>query len=224
MVALFAVNMFTSKSFLFSPEPIYQVEGRGPVVFLTFDVLWQKAHLGDILKYLEEQDIEAVFFVTGEWLKKNHEEAQQIIACGHQLGNHTYSHSKLLLMTTEEITNEIVKFNELSCKLLGYHPLFFRPPYGDYNNKIVRIAKEQDLFTLLWSINAKTFSERETGLIISHLEECLHDGAILLCHTFSPTILQVLPEIVNIITWKGYKLEGPSVLKEYAGRKRFRQP
>ena len=50
----------------------------------------------------------------------------------------------------------------------------------------MRIAEEQNLLTLLWSINIKTLTERETDLIISHLEESLHDGAVLLCHNASP--------------------------------------
>ncbi len=201
------------------PEPIYQVEGLKSVVFLTFDLLWQKDHLEDILAFLDERGIKAIFFVTGEWIKKNHQEAQKIIDHGHQLGNHTFSHGKLLLMTEEEIIEEISKFNKLCNELLNYNPTFFRPPYGEYNARIVRIAREQNLFTLLWSINVKTLSERETELIISHLEECLHDGAILLCHTSSPKILLTLPKVIDFIEWKGCKVETPLLLQEYAEKK-----
>lgn len=215
---MFTVNAVITKT-LPRPEPIYQAEGFKSVVFLTFDVLWQKEHLEDILAFLEGRRIKAVFFVTGEWLKKNHLEAQKIIAHGHQLGNHTFSHGKLLYLTEEEIEAEISKFNQLCLELLNFYPTFFRPPYGEYNMRIVRIASEQNLFTLLWSINLKTLSERETSLIISHLEEYLHDGAILLCHTSSPKIMQILPEIIDFIEWKGYKIETPGTLKEYVEKK-----
>ena len=196
------------------PGPIFQAEGMESTVFFTFDVLWQAEDLEILLRCLEEQEVKAIFFITGEWLKKNYQEAKKIIDFGHYLGNKTLSHGKLLLMTEEEIAGEIGKFNELCIELLDYRPFFFRPPYGEYNARIVRIAKEQKMHTLLWSINLKTLSERSTELILNHLEECLHDGAILLCHASFPRIIQILPEIITFIKWKGYKIETPDLLKD----------
>ncbi|RJX24352.1 MAG: polysaccharide deacetylase family protein [Dethiobacter sp.] len=219
LITIFTANVITTIRPSSYPEPIYQVEGFKSVVFLTFDVLWQKEHLDDILEFLEERRIKAIFFVTGEWLKKNNHEAQKIIDYGHQLGNQTFSHVRLLLMKEEEIEQEIAKFIKLSQELLHYKPTFFRPPYGEYNSRIVRIAGEKDLFTLLWSINVKSLSERETELIISHLEESLHDGAILLCHTSSPKILQTLPEVIDFMEWKGYNVGDPQLIQEYAAKK-----
>jgi peptidoglycan/xylan/chitin deacetylase (PgdA/CDA1 family) len=219
LLTLFTVNAVTTRPSS-RPEPIYQVEGINSAVFLTVDVLWQKDFLDEVLALLDERDVKAVFFITGEWLRENQQEAQKIIAYGHQLGNQTFSHSKLLLLTEEEIINEISKFNTLCQDLLNYQPIFFRPPYGEYNIRIVRIAEEQNLLTLLWSINIKTLTERETDLIISHLEESLHDGAVLLCHNASPQILQILPEALEFIGWKGYRIENPICIKEYAERKK----
>jgi len=204
-------------------HPFYHIEGLKSAVFLTFDVLWQKEPLEELLEFLEKRKIKAIFFVTGEWLKKNYPEGQKILSKGHQLGNHTFSHRKLLYMAEEEIEEEIKKFNMLCQNLFGFYPTFFRPPYGEYNMRIVRIASEQDLWTLLWSINLKTLSERESSLIISHLEESLHHGAILLCHTSSPQIMQILPEIIDFIEWKGYTIETPYTLQKYL-EKRFPLP
>jgi peptidoglycan-N-acetylglucosamine deacetylase len=202
----------------FKPEPVYHLEGTGPVVFFTFNILWEKEHLPAILEILEEHEIKAVFFVTGEWLKKYPVEAQKITEYGHELGNRTYSQSRLLLIQEEKIVNEIESFNKLSQELLGYYPQFFRPPYGEYNTRIVRIAMEEDCITLLWSINVLMLSTFEDESIISRFEERLHDGAILLFHTVSPKIENILPEIIAFIKWKGYSIGPPELILEQVGK------
>ena len=114
------------------PSPRGLLPGRNPstrlkaliLLSLTVDVLWQKDFLDEVLAVLDERDVKAVFFITGEWLRENQQEAQKIVAYGHQLGNQTFSHSKLLLLTEEEIINEISKFNTLCQDLLNYQPIF----------------------------------------------------------------------------------------------------
>lgn len=193
------------------------MEGSGAVVFFTFNVLWEKEHLPVILDILDENDIRAVFFITGEWLKRNPHEAKAILEKGHELGNYTYSRAKLLTMPEEKVAEEIKSFNTLSRELLGFHPLLFRPPYGEYNTRIIRIAGEQDCITLLWSINLGMLSDTEKEYTFSRLEERLHDGAVLLFHTAYPGIAETLPDIIEFIKWKGYAIGPPeNVLDKYA--------
>jgi peptidoglycan/xylan/chitin deacetylase (PgdA/CDA1 family) len=196
------------------PEAIYQVEGSEASVFFTFNVLWEKEHLCYILDILDEHDIRAIFFITGEWLERNPLEAKKIIENGHELGNSTYSGARLLTMPEEEIVAEIKQFNGLCRELLGFYPLFFRPPFGEYNAGTVRIAAEQDCVTLLWSINVLMLSNIEKELIISRLEERLHNGAILLFHTVHPGTAEILPDIIEFIKWKGYSIGTPEEISE----------
>lgn len=209
-----AVNAITTLKDPSRLEPVYQVEGSEAVVFFTFNVLWEKEHLYYILDILDEYDIRAVFFITGEWLERNPLEAKTIIENGHELGNNTYSGARLLTMPEEEIVGEIKKFNSLSRELLGFYPLFFRPPYGEYNTRIIRIAAEQDCVTLLWSINVLMLSNIEKELIMSRLEERFHNGAILLFHTAHPVTAEILPDIIKFIKWKGYSIGAPEEILE----------
>ena len=127
---------------------------------------------------LETNEIKAIFFTTGEWIKRYPDEALKIILSGHYLGNHSYSHRRLLFLTEDEVTAEIQGFNRVCMEQLNYRPLFFRPPYGEYNARIVSLARENGCITLLWSINTLMLSNFERELIISRLEEHLHAGRL----------------------------------------------
>ena len=184
------------------------------MVFFTFNVLWEKEHLEEILEILDRFEVKAVFFLEGEWLKRNQQEAQNIIDRGHEIGNNTYSKSRLILLDEEEIEDEIKKFNKLCREVLDYQPSFFRPPYGEYNARIVRIAGKERCITVLWSINSLMLSDLESDLIIGRIEERLHDGAIILFHTSSPKIQNTLPGIIEFLHWKGYTIGSPDLLLE----------
>lgn len=214
LMIFIAVNAITTLRFSNRLEPVYQVEGSESVIYFTFNVLWEKEHLHHILEILDKNDIQAIFYITGEWLKRNPLEARTIIQKGHELGNYTYSSARLLLMPENEIVDEIKSFNKLSRELLGFQPLFFRPPYGEYNSRIIRIAKEQDCITLLWSINMLMLSDVEKEFMFGRLEERLHDGAVLLFHTAYPVTVEILPDVIEFVEWKGYSIGSPEEILE----------
>jgi peptidoglycan-N-acetylglucosamine deacetylase len=210
------VNFLNAPDSSYQRHPVYFIEDSQSVVFFTFNVLWEKEHLGEILEILDKYEVKAVFFLEGEWLKKNQQEAQSIIDHGHEIGNHTYSRSRLILMKEEEIENEVKKFNTLCRELLGYKPSFFRPPYGEFNARIVRLAQQEECITVLWSINSLMLSDLENELIIGRLEERFHDGAVILFHTSSPNILNTLPGIIEFLHWKGYTIGKPDYFLDQA--------
>jgi len=212
VLVLVTTGILNTAGLSYAPEPIYHAEGVGKKVFFTFNVLWEMKNLQNILELLDKHEAKVIFFVTGHWLKRFPNEAAEIIARGHQLGNKTVTNRSLLLLTEEEITEEIANFNTLSKELLDYSPTFFRPSYGEYTLRIVRLAAEQGCTTLLWSINALILPGIETEMIFSHLEENLHDGAIILFHTNSPELEETLPEIIDFLEWKGYTIGSPILL------------
>ena len=197
------------------PAAIFQVEKMEGTLFITFNLLWGESQLEALLKVLDEHKIKAIFFMSGHWLKEYPLKANKILDHGHQIGNHTFSYCRLLDLEEEEAVQEIQLFNDLCQEICNTKPTFFRPPYGEYNPLIVRIAKENDCITLLWSINALTLSHLETELIMSHIEEQLHAGAVILLHT-SPQIVEILPQIISFLEWKGYTIASPDLIEQYA--------
>ncbi len=185
------------------------MEDTQGAVYFTFNILWEEEPIEDILQILETNEIKAIFFTTGEWIKRYPEKALKIILSGHYLGNHSYSHRKLLFLAEDEVMAEIQGFNQVCLEQLNYQPSFFRPPYGEYNARIVSLALENGCITLLWSINTLMLSNFEGELIISRLEEHLHNGAVILFHTSSPHIEETLPDMIRFLKWKGYMIGSP---------------
>ena len=196
----------------FPLDPIYHLKEGDKTVLFTFNVLWEaEAELDEVISFLQTQGIEAIFFVTGEWVKNFPDLANKILDHGHYLGNRSVSNRRLTQLTLEEIVAEIDGFSQISREILDYKPLVFRPPYGEYNSKIVRLAQDAGCLTLLWSINVRTMTEQEPEFIINHLEERLHPGAILLIH-LSDGVHNLLPPLIDFLSWKGYTISSPSQL------------
>ncbi len=192
--------------------PVYHFSKGSEEIFLTFNVLWEAdEELDAVLCFLQSEGIEAVFFLTGEWARKFPDSANKILEYGQILGNRSVTNQRLILLTEEEIFAEINGFNEISLEMLDYSPVFFRPPYGEYNSQIVRVAHEAGCLTLLWSINLRTMTEQEPEFIINHLEERLHPGAIVLVHLTSH-LDNLLPQLVEFLSWKGYTIGSPHEL------------
>lgn len=219
LVTMITVSAISISKSSCRPAPTFQVEGADMSVFFTFNVLWGESQLDTLLQLLDEYEIKAVFFISGQWLKKYPQTAKKIADQGHWIGNHTYTHSKLPPMNEEEVAGEIKRFNSLCREMLLEKPVFFRPPYGEYNAKIVRIAKDNGCYTLLWSVNALMLSNLATELVLSHIEEQIHDGAVLLFHSTTPEVLETLPPIVDFLQWKGYTVASPDLIVEYAEKK-----
>lgn len=195
-----------------SARPLYQMGVTDQTVLLTFNVLWEaNGELDAVLSYLKSHGIEAIFFVTGEWIKKFPGAAAAVLEHGQHLGNRSISHRRLIFLTEEEIAEEINGFNRTSKEILGYTPAFFRPPYGEYNGRILRLAGDAQYSTLIWSINAHTITKREPAFIVNHLGERLHPGAIILFH-LSPGVSNTLPLLTDLLSLKGYTIASPKQL------------
>ena len=111
-----------------SPRPLFQMGVTDQTVLLTFNVLWgTEEELNAVLTYLKSQELEAIFFVTGEWIKNFPGAAANILEHGQQLGNHSVSHRRLILLVEEDIAEEVKGFNRICMEMLDYTPAFFSP-------------------------------------------------------------------------------------------------
>jgi len=197
-------------------EPVYFVD-LFPInkIAFTFEILWEEEGLTEILEILEEKEVSATFFITGNWLEKNPEKAKRIVLKGNEIGNHTYSHPSLLKLAEADIYKEIASFAKIAQENLEYYPQVFRPPYGEYNNLVVEMAAQQNYSTVLWSINAKECTAENSNDIVNCLVPKLHDGAIINFEVSDSHMVQALPEIISSIRKEDYQIVTVSkLLKE----------
>lgn len=125
------------------------------LLHLTFDGAPHPPRTEALLEVCAEFDIKATFFLEGHRLGKEPETARKIIAAGHSVGNHSYSHSDLLELPMEQCVREIARTDELIAQELHLTTSLVRPPNGHVSEEFAAYLKAQGKRTILWSISVK---------------------------------------------------------------------
>lgn len=86
---------------------------------------------------------------------------------GHQIGNHNYYHESILSKIKSLNKKEILEYMKKSTKIfyekLGVAPKYFRPPYGDINNEIVKLLNKLNFKIALWNLDTKDWYWEKPG-------------------------------------------------------------
>jgi peptidoglycan/xylan/chitin deacetylase (PgdA/CDA1 family) len=132
--------------------PIYSVENNEGNVSITFDCAWGAKDIPVILNILKEKDVKATFFVVGEWARRNPEETKMIVEQGHDLANHSENHFKMSALSNDKVKKEILDCTKTIEDITGKKTDLFRAPYGDYNDTVMSIARQNGYYTIQWSV------------------------------------------------------------------------
>lgn len=81
------------------------------------------------------------------------DDVKAILAAGHDLGNHSENHKNMSQLSDQEKKDELMKVHTKVQELTGYEMFLFRPPYGDYDNAVVKTAKDCGYFTIQWDVD-----------------------------------------------------------------------
>lgn len=106
-----------------------------------------------LLKMLSDYDIKATFFLLGRNASYYPEIVRQIKEQGHEIGNHTWSHPNLRVLSFERQKEQLVATDEL-LRSMGITPLYMRPPYGNFDERTVQIANDLGIDIILWSLDS----------------------------------------------------------------------
>lgn len=186
--------------------PIYCVETEEPKIALTFDAAWGNEDTQRILQILEEQQIKVTFFVTGDWVKAYPEDVKAILAAGHDLGNHSETHLNMSKLTDSEKKEEIMNVHKQVKELTGYDMFLFRPPYGDYDNALIKTADACGYYTIQWDVDSLDWKDYGTDAIIERVckDKHLGNGSIILCHNGAKFTADALETMIVKLKEKGF--------------------
>ena len=186
--------------------PIYYVETTEKKVAFSFDACWGSTYTQTILDILQENNIKTTFFLTGFWVEKYPEMVKTIAQAGHEIGNHTYSHPHLNSLSEEEIKKELEKIGNMIFELTAIKPSLFRPPYGEYSNKVISTANSCGYQTIQWSIDSLDWKDLGKEAMVTRVTQNLHPGAIILFHNNGTYTAEALPEIIDFVKGEGYQI------------------
>nr|WP_239559131.1 polysaccharide deacetylase family sporulation protein PdaB [Sporohalobacter salinus] len=186
--------------------PIYKVDTSQKKIAITLDGMWGAEYTEDILKVLREHDIKITFFFGGNWLEEYPEMAKKIAEDGHEIGNHTYSHPHLNSLSRSEIKKELTKNQEQIENLVGKQPKVFRPPFGEYSNKVINVAKKLNFKTIQWSIDSLDWKDPGVDSIVNRVLNKVGPGDIILMHNNATVIVEALEILVPKLKKQGYEI------------------
>ena len=174
-------------------------------IYLTFDAGYENGYTPTILDTLKKQNVPAAFFVVGHYLESAPDLVKRMIAEGHTVANHTYSHPDMSAIAGEDaFLHELGRVEEAYKKITKQQmPKFYRPPQGKYSEQNLKMACAAGYHTFFWSlayVDWQTDQQPTREQALDKLIGRIHPGAVILLHSTSATNAQVLEEV--IIKWK----------------------
>ena len=188
--------------------PIYSVETEEKKVALSFDAAWGNEDTETILNILKKYDIHATFFMTGGWVENYPDDVKKIYEAGHDLGNHSENHKNMSQLADDECQSELLKVHEKVKELTGVEMNLFRPPYGDYDNEVIKNATACGYYSLQWNIDSLDWKNYGVDSIIKTVTEHkdLKNGSIILMHNGAKYTAEALPKVIEGLLEKGYEI------------------
>ena len=189
------------------------IENTTKQIALTFDAGWLYDQTGDLLDVLDYYQVKSTFFLRGKWVEDHPDLAREIIKRGHSIGNHSLTHGHMTEMTDEEVQNEIVISTNIIEEVTGYRPCLFRPPFGEYDSRILKILSQQGYpYTVKWTVDSLDWAEEMNGIkiteqyLIDRVLSNATDKGIILMHVGGFQTVDALPEIIEGLLQEGYHL------------------
>jgi peptidoglycan-N-acetylglucosamine deacetylase len=206
-----------SRTFQFFGDLIPRVNTSQKIVALTFDDGPTAEATDQILAILNETNIKATFFVTGAELEQNLDQGKKIVAAGHELGNHSYSHVRMFLVTPSFVKQEIESTDKL-IRAAGYQgEIFFRPPYGKKLFALPYYLSKTGRRSITWDVEPDSYPEiaADADKITEHVLSKTQPGSIIILHVMYPNrreSMKAVKKIVDGLRAQGYSFKTVSEL------------
>ena len=162
-----------------------------------------------MLNILKNENIPATFYLNGKQLDKFPDLARLLIDSGHEIGNHSFSHPRMLFMSYSEVADQIERTTD-SIRRYGYKgKIRFRPPYGKSLFMLPLYLSNNDITTVTWDVAPEWFVDGADTASNIHKRtlEQVNPGSIILLHVMygDGATLQALPGIIQSLKQKGYQ-------------------
>ena len=177
---------------------LYRGNSRTTLSALTFDDAPHPMYEPLLLDLLRRNGVHATFFVIGRNARAYPYFVRDMVAQGHEVGNHTYHHVRLPPLPVAEATQEMVLASQVIQGVTGKPVRYFRPPGGDYTPATLRAAEGLGLTTVFWTDDPGDFQNPGVDVLVERYAKTLRRGGIVLLHDNAPEMLQALPELLQI--------------------------
>ncbi len=163
-----------------------------------------------ILAALAKHHVKGTFFLTGKFIETHTASVRKIVAGGHEIFNHTYSHQYLTSISDAKIATELQKMAQTLASTTGLSPKpYFRAPYGARDARVLADVSAQGYQSVYWTVDALDWKEPKgytnadaRTRILAHVAP----GNIYLMHLGDTITGAILDDVFTILEARGYKM------------------
>lgn len=198
-----------SAEYLAQYNALYCAPTDEKTIYLTFDAGFENGNTEKILDALKKHGVKATFFLVGNYFETQPELVRRMVAEGHTVGNHTYSHPDMSAIADEaSFAAELEKNAALYKEIIGEEmPKLYRPPQGKFCESNLKMAQKLGYRTVFWSLAYVDWYENDQPTrdeAFAKLLPRVHSGAVVLLHSTSKTNGEILDDLLTEWESMGY--------------------
>jgi polysaccharide deacetylase family sporulation protein PdaB len=186
--------------------PIYEVDSPVSALSISFDASWGAENTRKILDILDKYDVKATFFLVNIWLDDYPGMAKEIAERGHEIGLHSVTHPHFTSLSLEQMEQELKDNYNSIKKITGYEAKLFRPPFGDYDNRVIEKAISLGFQPVQWSVDSLDWKDLSAYEIEARVMKDIGPGDIVLFHNNGLHTAEALEPIIQQLSARGLSL------------------
>jgi len=151
-------------------------------IALTFDDGPNDPHTLHLLNVLAKHNVLATFFLIGRYVRQRPDIVTEIAKQGHVIGNHAFTHPRLIFRSGSRIREEILQCRGAIFDAVGEHSSLFRPPFGGRRPGVFRIVRQLGLEPIMWNVTGYDWNPPSTDFIEQKVTSKIRGGDVVLLH------------------------------------------
>ena len=206
-------EVVNSSTFQLFGDYVARVDTNDRVVALTFDDGPDPFHTPRVLDVLDQHHVKATFFMMGRQVERYPKVAREVLRRGHEIGNHSYSHPKLILMSPRRVRDEIERTDTLLRNIGVSGEIHFRPPHASKFIVLPYVLVQMGKLCVMGDVDPEEWKERPAAVMTEAILREVRPGSIIGLHDpMGAETLRTLQNILPALAAEGYRFETVSEL------------
>jgi peptidoglycan/xylan/chitin deacetylase (PgdA/CDA1 family) len=206
-------EVVNSSTFQLFGDYVARVDTEEKVVAMTFDDGPDPRHTPRFLDVLDHHRVKATFFMIGRNVERYPEVARDVLRRGHEIGNHSYSHPKLVLMTPRRVRKEIEDTDALLRGIGVAGPIHFRPPHAAKFIVLPLVLNDLQKLSVLGDVDPQEWKRPSAAVMTETILRQVRPGSIIGLHDpMGADSLETLQRVLPALAAQGYRFETVSAL------------
>lgn len=190
---------------------VHRVQTQEPRVALSFDDGPAPGVIDSILSVLAQRRVRATFFINGAATAEHPALARRLVSAGHELGNHGWSHERMVLRSQRFYRREVARTDSVIRAAGHQGPIYFRPPYGYKLLGLPWLLQQAGRTTVTWDVEPDSYPDvaSSSDAIVRHALERVRPGSIILIHPWyrsRGTSLGAIGPLIDSLQARGYRV------------------